>query len=135
MKGSEQAMHQSLSSFLRAATDAHFEGPIPAAERERIRIVEHAERAFDQAAVDWELWIRAEGEPLPCQLRIVYEHEPGPPSSEIRFRDWNLAPEIAPEQFAAKVPDGYQRIGIVERLGDAEGEAAAGAPPAGEVKP
>ena len=42
-------MHQSLSSFLRAATDAHFEGPIPATERERIRIVENAERAFDQA--------------------------------------------------------------------------------------
>ncbi|MEZ5830448.1 MAG: hypothetical protein R3D05_04660 [Dongiaceae bacterium] len=42
-------MHQSLSSFLRAATDAHFEGPIPATERERIRIVECAERAFDRA--------------------------------------------------------------------------------------
>lgn len=42
-------MHQSLSSFLRAATDAHFEGPIPAADRERIRIVESAERAFDHA--------------------------------------------------------------------------------------
>ena len=42
-------MHQSLSSFLRAATDGHFEGPIPAAERERIRIVESAERAFDHA--------------------------------------------------------------------------------------
>ena len=42
-------MHQSLSSFLRATTDAHFEGPIPAAERERIRIVESAERAFEHA--------------------------------------------------------------------------------------
>ena len=42
-------MHQSLSGFLRAATDAHFEGPIPAAERERIRIVESAERAFDRS--------------------------------------------------------------------------------------
>ena len=42
-------MHQSLSSFLRATTDAHFEGPIPAAERERIRIVESAERAFDRS--------------------------------------------------------------------------------------
>jgi hypothetical protein len=42
-------MQQSLSSFLRAATDAHFEGPIPAAERDRIRIVEGAERAFDRA--------------------------------------------------------------------------------------
>ena len=42
-------MHQSLSSFLRATTDAHFEGPIPAADRERIRIVEGAERAFDRS--------------------------------------------------------------------------------------
>jgi len=42
-------MHQSLSSFLRAAADAHFEGPIPAADRDRIRIVENAERAFDRA--------------------------------------------------------------------------------------
>ena len=42
-------MHQSLSSFLRASVDAHFEGPIPAADRDRIRIVESAERAFDRA--------------------------------------------------------------------------------------
>ena len=42
-------MHQSLSSFLRTTTDAHFEGPVPSAERERIRIVESAERAFDRA--------------------------------------------------------------------------------------
>lgn len=42
-------MHQSLSRFLRAATDAHFEGPIPAVERERIRIVENAERAFERS--------------------------------------------------------------------------------------
>ena len=42
-------MSQSLSSFLRAAADAHFEGPIPAADRDRIRIVESAERAFDRA--------------------------------------------------------------------------------------
>jgi hypothetical protein len=42
-------MQQSLSSFLRTTTDAHFEGPVPAAERDRIRIVESAERAFDRA--------------------------------------------------------------------------------------
>ena len=42
-------MNQSLSSFLRAAADAHFEGPIPTADRDRIRIVESAERAFDRA--------------------------------------------------------------------------------------
>lgn len=42
-------MHGSLSSFLRATTESHFEGPIPAIERDRIRIVESAERAFDRS--------------------------------------------------------------------------------------
>lgn len=42
-------MHSSLSSFLRAATECHFEGPIPQIERDRIRIVESAERAFERA--------------------------------------------------------------------------------------
>src|SRR5262245_8257804 len=42
-------MHSSLSSFLRTATECHFEGPIPAIERDRIRIVESAERAFDRS--------------------------------------------------------------------------------------
>jgi len=52
-------MHQSLSSFLRATTDTHFEGPIPATERERIRIVENAERAFDQALSPMERAIKS----------------------------------------------------------------------------
>jgi flagella basal body P-ring formation protein FlgA len=52
--------------------------------------------AVQQEAVDWELWIREAGEPLPCKLRLVYKSDPGPPSSEIRFRDWDLAPVLAP---------------------------------------
>lgn len=40
-------MQDSLSGFLRSAAENHFEGPIPARERDRIRIVESAERAFD----------------------------------------------------------------------------------------
>ena len=52
-------MHRNLSSFLRAATDAHFEGPIPAADRDRIRIVESAERAFDRALSPLERALRS----------------------------------------------------------------------------
>lgn len=52
-------MHQSLSSFLRATTDAHFEGPIPAVERERIRIVENAERALDRSLSPLERAVRS----------------------------------------------------------------------------
>jgi hypothetical protein len=54
-----ETMHRSLSSFLRSVTDAHFEGPIPAAERERIRIVEGAERAFDRSLSPLERAVRS----------------------------------------------------------------------------
>ncbi len=52
-------MHRNLSSFLRATTDAHFEGPIPAADRDRIRMVESAERAFDRALSPLERALRS----------------------------------------------------------------------------
>ncbi len=40
---------QSLSSFLRHGADAHYDGPIPAETKERIRVVESAERAQERA--------------------------------------------------------------------------------------
>ncbi len=54
-------MQASLSRFLRAAAEDHFEGPIPAAERDRIRIVESAERAFDRALPPLERGVRSLG--------------------------------------------------------------------------
>ncbi len=52
-------MQASLSRFLRAAAEDHFEGPIPAVERDRIRIVESAERAFDRALPPLERGVRS----------------------------------------------------------------------------
>jgi hypothetical protein len=49
----------SLSTFLRNAAESHFEGPIPALERDRIRIVESAERAFDRALPPLERSLRS----------------------------------------------------------------------------
>lgn len=54
-------MQASLSRFLRAAAEVHFEGPIPAVERDRIRIVESAERAFDRALPPLERGVRSLG--------------------------------------------------------------------------
>lgn len=54
-------MHASLSRFLRAAAEDHFEGPLPAVERDRIRIVESAERAFDRASPPLERGVRSLG--------------------------------------------------------------------------
>ena len=52
-------MQASLSRFLRAAAEDHFEGPIPAVERDRIRIVESAERALDRALPPLERGVRS----------------------------------------------------------------------------
>lgn len=54
-------MPPSLSSFLRSAAENHFEGPIPALERDRIRVVESAERAFDRSLPPLERCVRALG--------------------------------------------------------------------------
>lgn len=52
-------MPASLSSFLRDAAENHFEGPIPASERDRIRVVESAERAFDRSLPPLERSLRS----------------------------------------------------------------------------
>lgn len=52
-------MQASLSSFLRQSAENHFEGPIPAVERDRIRIVESAERAQDRSLPPLERSLRS----------------------------------------------------------------------------
>jgi hypothetical protein len=52
-------MQASLSNFLRNAAENHFEGPIPAIERDRIRVVESAERAFDRSLPPLERSLRS----------------------------------------------------------------------------
>ena len=72
--------------------------------------------AFQHEAVDWELWV-AEDEPaLPCRLSIAYKQEPGETRSAITFSDWNLGVDLQDSRFEAEIPDGYERIGLVERL-------------------
>lgn len=52
-------MQVSLSSFLRTNAENHFEGPIPPAERDRIRIVESAERALERTLPPLERCLRS----------------------------------------------------------------------------
>ena len=42
-------MHDSLSSFLRTTAGNSHDGPVPAETRDRIRVVETAERAFERS--------------------------------------------------------------------------------------
>jgi hypothetical protein len=42
--------------------------------------------------------------------------EDGAPNHVITFKNWNLAAEIPADQFAFKIPEGYERIPVLERV-------------------
>jgi hypothetical protein len=68
--------------------------------------------AYRQPAVDWELWVN-EGTRLPCQVKIVYKNAPLQPSATILYSAFDPKPQVSDEMFAAKIPDGFQRIKIM----------------------
>jgi hypothetical protein len=71
--------------------------------------------AYIGAAVDWELWIN-EKDSLPCKLEMKYKGEKGVSFYRITFSNWNLKPQLKQDAFASKIPEGYVRIPILERV-------------------
>lgn len=65
--------------------------------------------------VDWQLWVD-EKSSLPCRLEMTYKKQTGPPFYRITFSRWNLKPQIKADAFLFKIPDGYVRIPILERV-------------------
>ena len=60
--------------------------------------------------IEWQLWIDAEGKPLPLKFVITYTDEPGEPQFTARFLSWNLAPELPDETFQFTPPEDARRI-------------------------
>ncbi len=69
--------------------------------------------SYQQAAVDWQIWLTQDDRKLPCQLQITYKTEPGQPVTRIVFHDWNAVPTISETTFRPAVPEGYRRIKIM----------------------
>jgi hypothetical protein len=70
---------------------------------------------YTGSAVDWQLWINDKTS-LPCQLEMKYKTDKGNSIYKITFSNWNLKPELKPDLFAAKIPTGYVRIPILEKV-------------------
>lgn len=68
--------------------------------------------AFRTARVDFQLWIRAGDEPLPCRLVVTYKLEAGQPQFTAQFRDWDLSPEVDDELFVFTPPESAERIQV-----------------------
>ena len=64
--------------------------------------------SYHQEVVDWEIWLGPERH-FPCQLKITYKKDPGQPSTTVTFHGMETS-QVTDDTFAAKIPDGYQRI-------------------------
>ena len=69
--------------------------------------------AFEQATIDWQIWIDAGPEPLPRKLVIAYKAEDEVPQYTVTMRKWNLKATLPDALFAFESPDGATRVDVV----------------------
>lgn len=84
-------------------------------KNETIGGVECSVLKFQNADVDWEVWIPVSGDPLPKKFHAKYKTEKGQPESTIEFSNWNLSPQITDGTFLANIPVEYEGIPIIQR--------------------
>jgi hypothetical protein len=68
--------------------------------------------AFEQAAIDWQLWIDAGADPLPRKLVIAYKTEDEVPQYSVTIRKWNLAAQLPDALFHFTAPEGARRVDV-----------------------
>jgi hypothetical protein len=71
--------------------------------------------SFESSGADFELWIAAEGAPLPLRFAITYVNQPGEPVFLAEFGPWNLAPYLDPGMFAFTPPEGAKEVPFARR--------------------
>jgi hypothetical protein len=66
--------------------------------------------------VDYQIWIPSGPQPLPVKVVLTYKNAEGQPSFRAQFFDWNLAPQIADNQFAFAPPEGARKIAFLAEV-------------------
>jgi hypothetical protein len=86
--------------------------------------------AFEQATIDWQLWIDAGKDPLPRKLVIAYKTEDEVPQYTVTIRRWDFEAKAPDELFRFAPPPGASRVEIPAFVeAGAEDEAAGANPP------
>lgn len=68
--------------------------------------------SFEQATIDWQLWIDAGGDPLPRKLVITYKTEDEVPQYSVTIRKWNLEATLPEALFQFAPPEGAKRVEV-----------------------
>jgi len=76
--------------------------------------------SFEQATIDWQLWIDAGPDPLPRKLVIAYKTEDDVPQYSVTIRKWNVKADLPEALFRFTPPAGAKRIEIAAFTGDEE---------------
>ncbi len=70
--------------------------------------------AYRAAEVDWQLWIRADGDPLPLRYVITSKWTTGAPQFTVQVREWDSAATVSEADFTFAAPDGAREIDAAE---------------------
>jgi hypothetical protein len=71
---------------------------------------------------DVELWVSAEGDPVPLRMGIRWKNEKGQPTYFARFHNWNLTPGFDDTTFRTDLPDNAERVVMVPIADDEGGD-------------
>jgi hypothetical protein len=69
--------------------------------------------SFEQATIDWQIWIDAGKEPLPRKLVITYKTEDEVPQYSVTIRRWNVQAKLPDSLFEFSPPEGASRVEVV----------------------
>jgi len=94
-------------------------------ERDTLTPVPTDHLAGQTDEVDFQVWIPAEGTPLPQRITITYKNDDGEPQFRADLTDWVLNPDVSAAQLAFRPPDGAERIPFLARVR----RTASGQPP------
>jgi len=78
--------------------------------------------SFEQATIDWQIWIDAGPDPLPRKLVITYKTEDEVPQYSVTIRKWNVKADLPDALFRFVPPAGAKRVEIEAFTGEEEGE-------------
>jgi hypothetical protein len=76
--------------------------------------------SFEQATIDWQIWIDAGPEPLPRKLVIAYKTEDEVPQYCVTIRKWNVKADLPEALFRFVPPSGAKRVEISAFAGGTE---------------
>jgi hypothetical protein len=71
---------------------------------------------FEQANVDWQVWIDAGEKPLPRKVVITHKNEPGDPAYTAHLDGWDLSPTVPADAFDARPPSDAKSVDMQELL-------------------